>query len=154
MRRRRGLLRQLPFMRRDDFPAGFHAPMHPLPRFGFRLRLESFPLRLELPQGRRVERVMDSMTVPFERCTERIDLAFDTCDPQLFGAYRIALLLDDLVDALVLAAQLFEELLELGRIGDGLRRELAYAAGRTLEDERRDFIGVIDQGERLGQMRG
>ena len=65
------------------------------------------------------------MTVAFERCAERIDIDFDLRDPLLFGAQGIAFLLDDLVDALVLAANLLEQLLELRGIFNGLRRETA-----------------------------
>src|ERR1700678_1529045 len=146
------LVSQLPRMRFDDFPAATDGRDHALAGLRPRLRLERCPLRLELPQGGGIEYVVDTMTVAFERCAERIDIDLNLRDPLLFGTQGIAFLLDDLVDALVLAAKLLEQLLELRGIFNGLRCELPYTAGRALDDQRRHPIWVIDQGKRLRQV--
>jgi hypothetical protein len=71
-----------------------------------------------------------------------------------FGTQHVALLLDDLVDALVLLAHLLDELLELRGIFNALRRELPYTAGGALDDQPRDPLRIVDQVERVGQVSG
>src|ERR1700722_15951395 len=87
------------------------------------------------------------MTVSLERRAERSDLARDLRNPLLLGAQHIALLLDDLIDALVLAADLLEEPCEFRGILDALRRELPYAARRAIDDEARHLFRIVDRGQ-------
>ncbi len=87
------------------------------------------------------------MTVSLERRTERSRIACDLRNPLLLGAQHITLLLDDLVDALVLAADLLEESREFRGILDALRRELSYAARRALDDEARHSLRIVDRGQ-------
>ena len=99
-----GLFRQAPRMRVDDLPAACHCSLRPFPGLRRRLWLERLPLSFELPQGCGVQDVVNSVTVPFERCAQGVDSALFLRNALRLGAQRIALLLDALVDALVLAA--------------------------------------------------
>src|ERR1700693_4197460 len=94
------------------------------------------------------------MTVSLERRAKRRDIARDLRDPLLLGAQYVALLLDDLVDALVLAANLFEEPREFRGIFNALRRELPYAAGRALDGQVRPALRVVDRAHHLGKVVG
>ena len=119
-----------------------------------RLRRERLPARMEVPEGRLIDRVVDAMTVPLEGFAGGDGVAPALFDPLLLGMERVALLPDDLVDALVLAAQLLHEASELRGIRHGLRRELPDAARGTVQHEPCDSLRVIDGGERAGQPLG
>src|ERR1700693_6054353 len=94
------------------------------------------------------------MTVSLERRAERSAIARDLRNPLLLGAQHIALLLDDLVDALILAADLLEEPREFRGILDALRRELPYAARRALDDEARHSLRIVDRRQHLSKVVG
>src|SRR5450755_3869190 len=68
---------------------------------------------MELLKDRCVKSVIDPMAVPLERRAERTDLARKLRRLPILSVQRIALLLEDLVDILVLATNLFEKLSEL-----------------------------------------
>ncbi len=151
MRCRFRLLGHLSLMAGDDFPTALDGSISALPQLRRGPGLECPPPGLELLERRHVNWVIDAMTVPLERRAKRMEVALDLRDPLIFGTQRIAFLLDDLVDALVLAAQLLEQLLELGGIVKALGRKLPDAARGTFGDQPRDSMRVVDQGESAGQ---
>ncbi len=130
-------------MRLDDLSAAIHGSLCPFPGLRRRSWLERLPLSFELPQGRGVQDVVNSVTVPFERCAQGVDGALFLRNTLLLGAQRIALLLDDLVDALVLAAQLPKQLFQFRGVLHGLRRELSYAAGGAFHDQPRGLTRLL-----------
>src|ERR1700737_1801269 len=121
----------------NDFPTTINGLTSAFPDLRSGLRRERSPAGVELLEGWHVERVEDPMTVSLEGRAEGLYVAVDLRDPLFFGTQHIALLLDDLIDTLVLAAHLPEEFLELHRILNALRRELPYTAGRCLYHEAR-----------------
>ena len=90
-------------------------PCRALPTSGVRLRRQRLPSRLEMPERRLVNRIVDPMTVPLERLAGAHGLAAGLLDPLRLGIECVAFLPDDLVDALVLAAQLLDQPSELLR---------------------------------------
>ena len=98
---------------------------------------------------------MDTVTVPLEGRAERIDIALDLRNPLFFGTQHIALLLDDLVDVLVLAADLFEEILALSPdqgLNTVVKRNLARVVEVIVEDE--GVLRDIDTPEQFARLLG
>ena len=114
---------------------------------------ERLPARVEVPQGRLVNRLIDPVRVPLKRLAGADGIAAAFSTRLLLGIERVAFLANDLVDVLVLAVQLLHELPELGGIRHRLRRELADAARGTGEHER-SALRLVDRGESAGQPLG
>ena len=74
-------------------------------------------------------------------------IAAGLVDPPFCGIERVAFLSDDLVDALVLAAQLRQKPLEFGGVRYRLRRELTDVARGTVQDDSSPVLGTLDRGE-------
>ncbi len=119
-----GLLRHPPLVPFDDFPAAIDRLHATLFDVRIQMRGKRAPPILELFKGRWVKSVIGPMAVPLERLAERIDLARNLRRLPILSVQRIALLLEDLVDTLVLATNLFEKLPELHGIFNDLRRQL------------------------------
>ena len=135
----------------DDRLAALDGPRRALAHLRRRLLRQALPSRMEMPESRLVNRVVDPVTVPLEGLTGAQGVAQGFGDLPLLGVERIAFLPDDLVDAFVLAAQLFEESFELRRVRHGLRRELTDAARGPLEDELGPALRILDRSECSGQ---
>ncbi len=150
----RRLLRNVAQMSRDDFPAGIDRLLATLFDSRIRLRAKRAPPSIELLKGGCVKSVIDPMAVPLERRAELTDLARSLRRLPILRMQRIALLLEDLVDILVLATNLFQKLSELRWIFNRLRRQLPQSTRRTFHDELRDLSRIIDRGKRLWQATG
>src|SRR5450631_420836 len=117
----RGLLRALqcilPFdlsqMRRDDFSAALDCERCSLFDIVRRLRRQRAPAAVEVLKGRYVGCVVHAMAVPFQRRAKCIDLTGNLRPFPILRVECIALLFENLVDALVLVADLPEKLPEL-----------------------------------------
>src|ERR1700683_2534213 len=92
------------------------------------------------------------MTVPLERLAKCTDFARKLCRLPILGEKYIVLLLQDLVDALVLVADLFEKLSNLRGIFNSFRRQLPQPARGAVYDELRNLRRVTDRCQRLRQM--
>ena len=115
---------------------------------------QRLPSRMEMPESRLVNGVVDTVAVPLERLAGAQGVAQSFGDLPLLGVERVAFLPDDLVNALVLAAQLLEQPFELRGVRHGLRRELPDAARGPLEDQLGPALGILDRGECAGQRTG
>jgi hypothetical protein len=118
LRGRLGLFRDLPHVDFDDFAAACDGLLHTLTHIRAGLRRERQPLRFELPQRSRVQRVVDAAAMPFERGAQGLEVAVNLREPRFLGMQRIAFLLDDSIDILVATAQLFQEPPQFGGVLD------------------------------------
>src|ERR1700729_2154787 len=134
-------------MRRDHLPTAIDGLLGALSDIRCRQGSERAPPAVKRLKGRWVKRIIDPMTVPLERLAQRTDLGRNLCRLPVLGVQRIALLLEDFVNTLVLAANPFEKLPELRGILNGLRRQLPQSAGRTVHDQLREVFGIIDGGQ-------
>jgi hypothetical protein len=91
--------------------------------------------------------------VPLEGGAEGVEGALQFRLTRLLGMQRIAFLLDDFINVLVAAAQLFEEPPQFDRIVDALRGELAHLRRRAVGHQLRDALRV-EAGEGLTQVSG
>ena len=138
----------------DDLLAALDGPRRALASLRRGLRGEGLPARMKVPERGLIDRVVDPMTVPLEGLACADAVAAGLFDALRIGIERPVLLPDDLVDALVLAAQLLHEALELRGIRYGMRRELPDAARGAVQDKSCDSFGVVDGGERARQAPG
>ena len=142
----------VPRMLGNDFPAARAGLIGALPEFCARQRLERAPVRFQPLEHRMVGFIGAARGVLLEGPAERGDIALGLRDAQLLGMQRVALLLDDLVRALVLVARLLEQLLELFGILNAARRGLTQPARRALDDQPGEGARILDDAHGLDEM--
>ena len=107
------------------------------------------PARFEVLKSRRVKWVIETQTQSFQRHAVCNDFTFQLCDPLLLSAQPVPLVLDDLIGALVLAANLLEKPLKHLGIFNALRSQLPQRAGGTLQYEFCQLLWIVAGGNRL-----
>jgi hypothetical protein len=83
-----------------------------------------------------IERIEGTMTVPFQRGANRIDLGDDLCSFAIMGLQEVELLLQDFVNALVFGADLLQQFAQLSRLVYALGRELPNATRGSIDDQK------------------
>ena len=141
-------------MCRNDFPAALQRLLAALLDLRVRSRSKRAPSRRQCFQGRGVCRVVCSRAVPLERCAQVGDLACVFFRLALRRGERIALLLDELVDRLVLAANPRQQVVQLRRVIDCRCGQLPHPAGRTVRYQFRECDGVVDACQHTAQAVG
>src|ERR1700676_979391 len=102
-------------------------------------------------ERRGVKRVVSPLAKPLERSAKCLDLVLDFLRLAILGVQRIALLLEDLVNAFVLVADSREKLPELLRIVYPLGRQLPQSTRRAFHDELCKLRRIAYRGKRLRQ---